>query len=230
MDWQELTYRRVLEDDVEISKVSGQVRHPAGGSAGDRDDRRAILLCAAADPRQLVIWRAATPGSLTPPPPTVPRLSPPAIWMGASLNLSPNGNFLIFTRKSTKPADQEINTLWAVRTDGSKPFSTGISNVVHFADWIPSTNSIAYSTVEPRSTAPGWQANNDLHRYSISTGEKAKNPGCKQRRRVWLVGHDLRLLVRGTSGLCAPGWNWPGGPGWKISQALTGHYPAKHPQ
>jgi hypothetical protein len=52
--------------------------------------------------------------------------------------------------------------------------NTGIANVVHFADWIPGTNSIAYSTVEPRSTAPGWQANNDLHRYSVTTGAKAR--------------------------------------------------------
>lgn len=88
--------------------------------------------------------------------------------------LSPNGNYLVFTRKSTKPAEKEINTIWAVRTNGGKPFSTGISNVVHYAEWIPGTNSIAYSTVEPRSTAPGWQANNDLHRYSITTGAKAK--------------------------------------------------------
>lgn len=93
---------------------------------------------------------------------------------GRIFELSPNGNFLIFTRKSTRPADEEINTLWAVRTDGSRPFSTGISNVVHFADWIPGTNSIAYSTVEPRSTAPGWQANNDLHRYSVTTGARAR--------------------------------------------------------
>ncbi|MBK9926439.1 MAG: G5 domain-containing protein [Anaerolineales bacterium] len=88
--------------------------------------------------------------------------------------LSPNGSYLVFTRKSTKPADKEINTIWAVRTNGGKPFSTGISNVVHYAEWIPGTNSIAYSTVEPRSTAPGWQANNDLQRYSITTGAKAK--------------------------------------------------------
>jgi hypothetical protein len=53
-------------------------------------------------------------------------------------------------------------------------FSTGLANIVHFADWIPGTNSIAYSTVEPRAAAPGWQANNDLSRYSISTGEKRK--------------------------------------------------------
>jgi resuscitation-promoting factor RpfB len=170
----ELTYRRVLEDGVEISKsvvktvilqdalpeimmvgaqtsfaplpVPGKLAYLAGGNAW-------IIDTSTANRTALV-----TTGDLD----------------GRIFRLSPNGNYLIFTRKSTKPASQEINTLWAVRTDGGKPFSTGLSNIVHFADWIPGTNSIAYSTVEPRSTSPGWQANNDLSRYSITTGEKRK--------------------------------------------------------
>ncbi|HSK67136.1 MAG TPA: G5 domain-containing protein, partial [Anaerolineales bacterium] len=171
---QELTYRRVLEDGVEISRavvktvilqeglpeimmvgaqtsfaplpIPGKLAYLAGGNAW-------IIDTSTANRTALV-----TTGDLD----------------GRIFKLSPNGMYLIFTRKSTKPAGQEINTLWAVRTDGGKPFSTGLSNIVHFADWIPGTNSIAYSTVEPRSTAPGWQANNDLSRYSISTGEKRK--------------------------------------------------------
>lgn len=171
---QELTYRLVLENEVEISRsivktvilqealpeivmvgaqtsfaplpVPGKLAYLAGGNAW-------IMDTSTANRTALV-----TTGDLD----------------GRIFKLSPNGSFLIFTRKSTKPADQEINTLWAVRTDGGKPFSTGLANIVHFADWIPGTNSIAYSTVEPRATAPGWQANNDLSRYSISTGEKRK--------------------------------------------------------
>ena len=171
---QELTYRRVLENGVEISKsvvktvvlqdalpeimmvgaqtsfaplpVPGKLAYLAGGNAW-------IIDTSTANRTALV-----TTGDLD----------------GRIFKLSPNGNYLLFTRKSTKPASQEINTLWAVRTDGGKPFSTGLSNIVHFADWIPGTNSIAYSTVEPRSQSPGWQANNDLSRYSISTGEKRK--------------------------------------------------------
>ncbi len=171
---EELTYRRVLENDVEISKnivksviledavpeimmvgaqssfaplpIPGHLAYLAGGNAW-------IIDTSTANRTSLV-----TTGDLD----------------GRIFKLSPNGNYLIFTRKSSKPADKEINTLWAVRTNGGKPFSTGISNVVHFADWIPGTNSIAYSTVEPRATAPGWQANNDLYRYSISTGERRK--------------------------------------------------------
>ena len=171
---QEITYRRVLEDEVEISKtvvksiilqeavpeivmvgaqssfaplpIPGKLAYLAGGNAW-------IIDTSTANRTALV-----TTGDLD----------------GRIFDLSPNGSYLIFTRKSTKPADKEINMLWAVRTDGGKPFGTGISNVIHFAEWIPNTNSIAYSTAEPRSAAPGWQANNDLHRYSISTGEKRR--------------------------------------------------------
>src|ERR1041385_8306219 len=155
---QELTYRRVLENGTEISRsivktvtlqdavpeivmvgaqssfaplpVPGKLAYLAGGNAWIIDSSTAN--------RTAIV----TTGDLD----------------GRIFKLSPNGSYLIFTRKSTKPADQEINTLWAVRTNGGKPFSTGLSNIVHFADWIPGTNSIAYSTVEPRSTAPGWQA------------------------------------------------------------------------
>jgi hypothetical protein len=171
---QENTYRRVLENGVEISKsiiksvileealpeivmigaqtsfaplpVPGKLAYLAGGNAW-------LIDASTANRTPLV-----TTGDLD----------------GRIFELSPRGDYLIFTRQSSKPAAQEINTLWAVRTNGGKPFSTGISNVVHFADWIPGTNSIAYSTVEPRLAAPGWQANNDLYRYSISTGEKRK--------------------------------------------------------
>jgi hypothetical protein len=171
---QELTYRRILENNVEISRsvvetvilqdalpeivmvgaqssfaplpVPGKLAYLAGGNAW-------IIDSSTANRTALV-----TTGDLD----------------GRIFKLSPNGTFLIFTRKSTKPADKEINTLWAVRIEGGKPFNTGLVNIVHFADFIPGTNSIAYSTVEPRSAAPGWQANNDLARYSVTTGEKGR--------------------------------------------------------
>jgi hypothetical protein len=45
----------------------------------------------------------------------------------------------------------------------------GVDNVIHFADWAPASNSrIYFSTVEPRPTAPGWQANNDLLSLNFS--------------------------------------------------------------
>ena len=171
---QELTYRLVLEDGVEISKSvvktvilkeakpeimmigaqSSFAPLPIPGKLAYLRDGNAWLIDTSTANRTPLV----TTGDLD----------------GRIFELSPNGNFLIFTRLSSKPADEEINTLWAVRTTGGAPFSTGISNVVHFADWIPGTNSIAYSTVEPRATAPGWQANNDLHRYSVTTGARAR--------------------------------------------------------
>ncbi len=168
----EVTYRRILEDLVEISKsavktvileeampeivmvgaqssftplnIPGTLAYLAGGNAwvmeGSTANRRIIV----------------STGDLD----------------GRIFKLSPNGEYLIFTRKSKKNAAEEINTLWAVRTKNlePKPIWLQAYNVIHFAEWIPGTNSVAYSTVEPRSTAPGWQANNDLYRVSLTGG------------------------------------------------------------
>jgi hypothetical protein len=79
--------------------------------------------------------------------------------------ISPKGDWLLFTRKSTKPAEEEINTLWVVSLidPQAKPINLKVSNIVHFASFVPGlSQTIAYTTVEPRATAPGWQANNDL--------------------------------------------------------------------
>ena len=96
---------------------------------------------------------------------------------GQVFSLSPDGRLLLFSRKSTQPADQEINTLWIVNTvsQSPTPVSLDVSNVVHFAAWQPGQQYvIAYSTVEPRATAPGWQANNDLHFLAVDNGKPGK--------------------------------------------------------
>ncbi|MEK6753359.1 MAG: G5 domain-containing protein [Chloroflexota bacterium] len=173
---EEITYRRILEDNLEISKsevktvvlkealpeivmvgaqssytplnIPGTIAYLAGGNAwimeGSTANRRIIVSAGDLD--------------------------------GRIFTLSPNGEYLVFTRKSKKPADEEINTLWAVRTKNLDPklIYLQASNVVHFASWIPGTNSVAYSTVEPRSAVPGWQANNDLYRVSITGGSPRK--------------------------------------------------------
>ncbi|MGE5464321.1 MAG: G5 domain-containing protein [Syntrophothermus sp.] len=171
---QELTYRRVLENGVEISKsvvktVTLQEAQPEIMMVGAQTSFAPLPI-----PGKLAYLSGGNAWIIDTSTVNRTALVTTGDLDGRIFKLSPNGSFLIFTRKSTKPASQEINTLWAVRTDGGKPFSTGLSNIVHFADWIPGTNSIAYSTVEPRATSPGWQANNDLSRYSISTGEKRK--------------------------------------------------------
>ncbi len=173
---QEITYRRILEDNVEASKsavktvtlnealpeivmvgarssftplnISGALVYLAGGNAW-------IMEGSTANRRILV-----GTGDLD----------------GYIFKLSPKGDYLLFTRKSKKPISEEINTLWAVRTTSvdPKPVWLQASNVVHYAEWIPETSSVAYSTVEPRATAPGWQANNDLYRVSVVGGAPRK--------------------------------------------------------
>lgn len=84
---------------------------------------------------------------------------------GRIFSISPDKKWLLFSRSADKKEKDTINSLWVVNITQIKaePISLGIKNVVHFADWVPAkTNTVAFSTVEPRSTAPGWQANNDL--------------------------------------------------------------------
>ncbi len=173
---EEITYRKILEDNVEISKSTVKT----------------IVLNEALP--EIVMVGAQS--SFTPlnTPGTLAYLAGGNAWImeGSTANrriivssgdldgrifaLSPNGEYLIFTRKSKKPASEEINSLWVVRTKNLEPRPVFLQayNVVHFASWIPGTNSVAYSTVEPRSTAPGWQANNDLYRVSITGGGPRK--------------------------------------------------------
>jgi hypothetical protein len=88
---------------------------------------------------------------------------------GRIYSLSPDGNWLLFTRLSED--EETINTLWAapVEQEEGDQVDLEVSNVVHFADWQPGEGlTVAYSTVEPRLGAPGWQANNDLQMLSFS--------------------------------------------------------------
>ena len=96
---------------------------------------------------------------------------------GRIFSLSPDGKWLLFSRKSALSPDKETNTLWVVSTSSQPPelVKLGISNVPNFASWQPGTAYvISYSTVEPRATAPGWQANNDLHFLAFVNGKPGK--------------------------------------------------------
>lgn len=89
---------------------------------------------------------------------------------GHIFRLSSDGSWLLFTRQ---PSNKEnINDLWVADLDADpiNEIDLNVSNVVHFADWIPGSDSrVVFSTVEPRATAPGWQANNDLYALSFSS-------------------------------------------------------------
>jgi hypothetical protein len=88
---------------------------------------------------------------------------------GRVFSLSPDGDWLLFTR--TAGDEDTINTLWAVPIDPDEgqEIDLGVSNIIHFAEWHPGSDlTVIYSTVEPRPGAPGWQANNDLQMLSFS--------------------------------------------------------------
>jgi len=169
---QELTYRILLEDEVETSRVivktvtlqqavpeivmvgaqsayapliiPGKLAYLAGGNAWIMEGTTAN--------RRLIV----TFGDLD----------------GRIFSISPNGEWLLFTRQSKKSPDKEINSLWVASLTRSNisPFSLGIKNVIHSAIWTPSSANVAYTTVEPRSTAPGWQANNDIYKVVVGPG------------------------------------------------------------
>ncbi|RMF40565.1 MAG: DUF348 domain-containing protein, partial [Anaerolineae bacterium] len=164
----EITYRRVYEDGVETSRSAVKVNII-------RTPVPEIIMVGSQSPAQ----RMDIPGKLV-------YLDGGNVWLmegsttnrtplltlgdldGRVFTLSRDGRWLLFTRKAENETD--INTLWAARIDQDPPtlVDLQVSNIVHFADWVPgSTLRVAYSTVEPRSAAPGWQANNDLQLRSF---------------------------------------------------------------
>lgn len=107
---------------------------------------------------------------------------------GQVFRLSPDGSWLLFSRSADGESD-DFNELWVVDLEQTdpEPIDLDIWNVVHFADWSPDPEArlVAYSTAEPRASAPGWQANNDLLLVSLSSSGRvlrvrellAPNPG-----------------------------------------------------
>ena len=85
-------------------------------------------------------------------------------------SLSPDGQWLLFSRMD----ETHLNALFVIATfGGEQSFPLFLYNVIHFADWSPAVKrTIAYSTVQPVSSVPGWQAKNDLR--LISFDEKKK--------------------------------------------------------
>ena len=87
---------------------------------------------------------------------------------GRILDLSSDGQWLLFSRTGRST---EINGLWMLNLSdwNTEPISMRVSNVLHFASWLPGdTRRIIYSTVEPSDQAPGWKALNDLRMQFVS--------------------------------------------------------------
>jgi Tol biopolymer transport system component len=89
--------------------------------------------------------------------------------------ISPDGQWLLYSRSDAA----KWNALWVVATfGGDPPFSLPVYSIAHFADWSPAEKrTIAFSTVEPISAAPGWKAANDLRLISF---DEKQNPSAEK--------------------------------------------------
>jgi len=169
---QELTYRILLEDGQEVSRtavktVTLREAVPEIVMVGAQSAYAPLVI-----PGKLVYLAAGNAWLMEGTTANRRALVTSGDLDGRIFSVSPDGRWLLFSRKSDKPADKEINTLWAVSLsrEDANPFSLGVKNVVHSAIWTPSSANVAYTTVEPRSTAPGWQANNDIYKVVIGNG------------------------------------------------------------
>ena len=173
----EITYRRTYEDGVEVSSSQTPVK-----SLTLEEPVPEILMIGIQTP----LYPIDVPGHLV-------YLRDGNAWMiedtsanrravvttgdldGRVFSLSSDGSWLLFTRRAEETG--QINSLWAVDltaqpgdASASQLIDLKVANVVHFADWVPGSNTkVVFSTVEPRSAAPGWQANNDLNALSFSS-------------------------------------------------------------
>jgi hypothetical protein len=159
---QEITYRRVFENGIEISKSPIKVVEV-------KDPVAQIMLVGV----QPVFTPLDLPGRLL-------YISDGNVWMlesntanripvvttgdldGRIFQLSDNGEWLLFTRSAD--SGDLINMLWAINIDNPQiEIDLDAHNIIHFADWVPTIEQqVAFSTVEQRQAAPGWQANNDF--------------------------------------------------------------------
>ncbi len=165
---EEITYHRVFEDGAEVSNSAVKT-----------------TVITEAIPEIVMIGSKATYSSINIPG-KIAYLSAGNAWIiennsgnrscvvssgdldGRIFSLSKDGKFLLFTRYATE--DNQINSLWAasLTTDPVKMIDLGVKNIVHYAKFDSGSTIVAYSTVEWRESAPGWQANNDLYEINVS--------------------------------------------------------------
>ncbi|HVN54211.1 MAG TPA: G5 domain-containing protein [Anaerolineaceae bacterium] len=168
----EITYRRVLENNKEIS---------------NQEFKTTVIKNAIPE---IVMVGIQSPFAATPIPGHLAYLTGGNAWVmegstgnrrplittgdldGRIFSLSPDGAWLLYTVKPSKDSQNTINTLWVIKTTetGTQPIDLKTTNVIHYAGWVKNAPNptITYSTVEPRETAPGWQANNDLNILTFS--------------------------------------------------------------
>lgn len=182
----ELTYRTVFEDGVQVSRslvkrisltpavdeiimIGSQGAFtlvPIGGTLAYINGRNAWIMRGNSGNRTAL----TTDGDLD----------------GFVFDLSPDGQWLLYSRRVSDTDAADFNTLWAIptvvtptstvtRTQAATrtnpiAISLPISNVL-YAEWSPTApRTVAYSTAQKITRAPGWEANNDLWLMRWGTG------------------------------------------------------------
>ena len=140
-------------EDEPVMRISGRLAYISGG--------RAIILAGSTDSaRQLPIEEPLD---------------------GRVFQLSPGGNYLLYTVRSGDGTNQTEfrNELWVISTaDGSRPMSLQIENVL-WAGWDPTGLDplrIAYTTARSVPLPPGWEANNDLWLMEVAVDDDQPAP------------------------------------------------------
>ena len=164
----EVTYHRVFENGIEVSNniIRTDILEPALPEVvmfGSRASFASIDL-----PGKLTYLSAGNAWMMTESTGNRNLMVSTGDLDGRIFSLSPDGKFLLFTRNTEE--DGTINSLWIanLEADPVKLIDLGIKNIVHYAEFNSESNKVAYSTVEWRESAPGWQANNDLLIVEIS--------------------------------------------------------------
>ena len=87
---------------------------------------------------------------------------------GRVLTLSPDGDWLIYSRVLADSEQAALNSLWIVGTSvlNEEPQPLGIEGAI-FGEWMNDSRSFIYSTAERIGGAPGWKAHNDLWRARV---------------------------------------------------------------
>ena len=176
---EELTYRTVFEDGLQTS----------------RSVIRRVVLAQAVD--EIVMVGAQNAFTAVPVTGTLAYLSAGSAWAARGLtnqrlliaangdldgrvfSLSPDGQFLLYTRGITDTASEFFNQLYVVDIVAGgprEPIQLPATNVL-WADWVvlpDSPPTIAYPSALKTDRAPGWQANNDLWLLSWAPNVKTK--------------------------------------------------------
>jgi hypothetical protein len=198
----EVTYRRILEDGREVSNSAVET-----------------TIIKAAVPEVMMVGSKSTFTAINIPG-KIAYLSAGNAWIietstrnrycvvssgdldGRVFDLSEDGSYLLFTRFAD--GTEQINNLWAVDLTSNPivPIDLKIENVVHYAEFDAISQRVAFSTVEWREQAPGWQANNDLYEVEILPGGQ--------------IGASRQIVGKNSGGVY--GW-WGTQYSWLPSQA-----------